>query len=175
MLITAAAQTWNVPENQLTTDKGQVIHQTSGRRIKYGELVDKAATLTVPQNAPLKPPTAFKLLGKDLARMDIPEKVNGKAEFGIDVKRPGMLVARVVRCPVHGGKVASFDATKAKAVPGVRNVVQISTGVAVVADGYWAATKGAQALTVQWNEGPMAAVSSEGILKQFAARQSRAQ
>src|SRR3954471_3080393 len=138
MLITAAAQTWNVPENQLTTDKGEVIHQASGRRLKYGALVDKAATLPVPQNAPLKAPTAFKLLGKDLARMDIPDKVNGKAEFGMDVKRPGMLVARVVRCPVHGGKVASFDAAKATAVPGVRNVVQISSGIAVVADGYWA-------------------------------------
>ena len=169
MLITAAAQTWSVPESQLTTDKGQVIHQASGRRIKYGELVDKAATLPVPQNPPLKAPTAFKLLGKDLARRDIPEKVNGKAEFGMDVKRPGMLVARVVRCPVHGGKVATFDATKAKAVPGVRNVVQISTGIAVVADGYWAATKGVQALTVKWDEGPLATVSSDGILKQFAA------
>jgi len=169
MLITAAAQSWSVPENQITTDKGEVIHQASGRRLKYGALVDKAATLPVPQNVPLKAPTAFKLLGKDLARMDIPDKVNGKAEFGMDVKRPGMLVARVVRCPVHGGKVASFDAAKAKAVPGVRNVIQISTGVAVVADGYWAASKGAQALTVQWNEGPMASVSSDGILKQFAA------
>jgi len=168
MLIAAAAQTWNVPENQVSTDKGEAIHQASGRRLKYGALVDKASTLPVPQNVPLKAPTAFKLLGKDLARMDIPDKVNGKAEFGIDVKRPGMLVARVVRCPVHGGKVASFDATKAKAVPGVRNVVQISTGIAVVADGYWAATKGAQALTVQWNEGPMAGVSSDAILKQFA-------
>src|SRR3954447_16113023 len=169
MLITAAAQTWGVPENQVTTDKGAAIHQASGRRLPYGALVDKASTLSVPQDVPLKAPTAFKLLGKDLARLDIPDKVNGKAEFGIDVKRPGMLVARVVRCPVHGGKVASFDATKAKAVPGVRNVVQISTGIAVVADGYWAANKGAQALTVQWNEGPMATVSSEGILKQFAA------
>src|SRR4051812_38493729 len=169
MLIMAAAQTWSVPESQLTTDKGEVIHQASGRRLKYGALVDKASTLPLPENVPLKPPTAFKLLGKDLARMDIPEKVNGKAEFGMDVKRPGMLVARVVRSPVHGGKVASFDATKAKTVPGVRSVVQISTGVAVVADGYWAATKGAQALTVQWNEGPMATVSSDTILKQFAS------
>jgi isoquinoline 1-oxidoreductase subunit beta len=169
MLVTAAAQTWNVPESQLTTDKGEVIHQASGRRVKYGALVDKAVTVPVPQNVPLKNPTAFKLLGKDVARIDIPDKVNGKAEFGIDVKRPGMLVARVVRCPVHGGKVASFDATKAKAVPGVRDVVQISTGIAVVADGYWAATKGVQALTVQWDEGAMAGVSSDTILKQFAA------
>ena len=95
--------------------------------------------------------------------------MNGKAEFGIDVKRPGMLVARVVRCPVFGGKVASFNADKAKAVPGVKHVVQISTGIAVVADGYWAASQGAQALEVTWNEGPLATLDSAAITKQYAA------
>src|SRR6185295_3756060 len=124
----------------------EVIHQASGRRIKYGALVDKAAALPVPKDVKLKEPKAFRVLGQPLARFDIPEKVNGKALFGLDVKRPGMLVARVVRCPVFGGKVASFDATRAKAVPGVKHVVQISTGIAVVADGYWAASKGAAAL-----------------------------
>src|SRR4029078_1871312 len=97
MLITAAAQTWSVPENQITTDKGEVIHQATGRRLKYAALVDTASTPPAPQNVPLKPPTAFKLLGKDLARMDIPEKVNGKAEFVIDVKRPCMIAARDMR------------------------------------------------------------------------------
>ena len=85
-----------------------------------------------------------------------------------------MLVARVVRCPVFGGKVASFTADKAKAIPGVRHVVQISTGVAVVADGYWAASKGAQALEVKWDEGPLAAVSSADITKQYAALAQKA-
>jgi isoquinoline 1-oxidoreductase beta subunit len=169
MLVSAAAQTWNVPEDSLTTDKGEVIHQSSGRRLKYGALVDKAAALTVPSRVTLKDPKAFKVLGKPIARFDIPEKVNGKAEFGIDVKRPGLLVARVVRCPVFGGKVASFNATKAKAVAGVRHVVQVTNGVAVVADGYWAASKGAQALEVTWNEGPLAKLNSPDISKQYAA------
>jgi isoquinoline 1-oxidoreductase beta subunit len=168
MLITAAAQTWNVPESQITTDKGEVIHQASGRRLKYGALVDKASTLPVPKDVPLKDPKAFKLLGHDMARRDIPAKVNGTAEFGMDVKRPGMLVARVVRSPVFGGKVVSFDDSKTKAVPGVRNVVKISGGVAVVADGFWAADKGARALVVKWDDGPLATLSTEGIFKQFA-------
>jgi isoquinoline 1-oxidoreductase beta subunit len=166
MLVSAAAQTWGVPENACTTDKGVVIHQASGRRLTYGALVDKAAGLPVPKTVTLKNPGAFKVLGTNVARLDIPEKVNGSAVFGMDVKLPGLLVAKVVRCPVFGGKVAGFNADKAKAVPGVTNVVQISNGVAVVATGYHAASKGAAALTVTWNEGPLATLSSAGILKQ---------
>jgi isoquinoline 1-oxidoreductase beta subunit len=168
MLITAAAQTWNVPESSLTTDKGEVIHAASNRRVKYGALVDKAATLPVPAKVTLKDPKSFKLLGQPLARLDIPSKVNGSAGFGLDVKRPGMLVARVVRSPVFGGKVASFNADKAKAMPGVKQVVQISTGIAVVADGYWAASRGAQALDVKWNEGALATLDSAAIMKRYA-------
>ena len=107
--------------------------------------MDKAATLPVPTQITLKAPASFKLLGQSLPRLDVPEKVNGTARFGIDVKLPGLLTARIVKRPVFGGKVASFNADKAKAVPGVRHVVQMSTGVAVVADNYWAASKGAQA------------------------------
>jgi len=163
MLVTAAAETWNVPEHTLTTDTGEVIHQASGRRLKYGALVDKAATLPVPARVTLKDSKAFKLLGQSLPRLDVPEKVNGKAEFGIDVKLPGLLTARVVRCPVFGGKVASFNADKAKAVKGVTHVVQISSGIAVVAENYWAASQGAQALQVTWDEGPLARLSSAEI------------
>jgi len=169
VLITAAAQTWSVPENTCSTEKGEVIHKASGRRLRYGALVDKAATLPVPKTVSLKNPNEFRLAGQSLPRLDIPEKVNGKAEFGIDVKRPDMLIARVVRCPVFGGKVESFNADKAKAVPGVRQVVKISSGVAVVADNYWAASKGAQALEVKWNEGSLATLSSAEILKKYAA------
>jgi isoquinoline 1-oxidoreductase beta subunit len=168
MLVTAAAQNWNVAENTLSTEKGEVIHKASNRRAKYGTLVDKAAKVPVPKTVSLKNPKDFRLLGQNTARLDIPEKVNGKAGFGIDVKRPDLLTARVVRCPVFGGKVASFNADKAKAVPGVRNVVQISSGIAVVADNYWAASKGAQALEVKWNEGPLANLSSADIMKKYA-------
>ena len=167
MLVQAAAQTWGVPENSCTTDKGEVIHQVSGRRLKYGALVDKAAALPVPSGVTLKDPKNFKVLGNSLARLDVPEKVNGSAVFGIDVKLPGLLTAKVVRCPVFGGKVARFNADKAKAVPGVKNVVQITNGVAVVADNYWSASRGAQALEVTWDEGPLAKLTSADILAKY--------
>jgi isoquinoline 1-oxidoreductase beta subunit len=170
MLVTAAAQTWNVPESSCSTEKGVVIHPPTGRRLTYGALVDKAATLPVPQKVTLRDPKAFKLLGQSVARLDIPAKVDGSATFGMDVKLPNMLIARVVRCPVFGGKVRSFNAEKAKAVGGVRHVVQISTGVAVVADNYFAATRGAQALEITWDEGPMAKLSSPDISKFFAEK-----
>jgi isoquinoline 1-oxidoreductase beta subunit len=168
MLVAAAAQTWGVAESSCSTVQGEVVHKASGRRAKYGTLVDKAAALPVPKTVTLKDAKDFRVLGQSLPRLDIPEKVNGTAEFGIDVKRPGMLVARVVRCPVFGGKVASVNADRAKAVPGVRQVVQISTGVAVVADHYFAASKGAQALEVTWDEGPLAALTSADISKKYA-------
>ena len=168
MLITAAAQTWSVADNTLNTEDGEVVHRASGRRMRYGSLVDKAAALPVPKTVSLKSPKEFRLLGQPTPRLDIPEKVNGKAVFGIDVKRPGMLTARAVRCPVFGGKVESFNSDKAKAVPGVRQVVKISSGVAVVADNYWAASKGAQVLDVKWNEGPLANLSSVEIMKKYA-------
>jgi isoquinoline 1-oxidoreductase beta subunit len=167
MLVTAAAQTWGVPENSCSTDKGEVIHQASGRRLKYGVLVDKAAALPVPKAVTLKDPKNFKVLGNSLARLDVPEKVNGSAMFGIDVKLPGLLTAKVVRCPVFGGKVASFNADKAKVVPGVKQVVQISTGVAVVADNYWSASRGAQALEITWDEGPLAKLTTAEILARY--------
>ena len=169
MLVTAGAETWGVAANTCSTEKGEVVHKTSGRRLRYGSLVDKAAALPVPKTVPLKDPKDFRLLGQALPRLDIPEKVDGKAVFGIDVKRPNMLIARVVRCPVFGGKVASFNADKSKAVAGVRHVVQISNGVAVVADNYWAASKGAQALDVKWDEGALANLSSADIVKKYAA------
>lgn len=169
MLVAAAASSWGVDERSCSTENGEVIHAASGRRVRYGALVDKAATLPVPKDVVLKDPKDFRLLGRQVARLDIPEKVNGSAIYGLDVKRPGMLVARVSRCPVFGGKVERFDASKAKAVAGVRDVVQISNGVAVVADNFWAATQGLQALEVHWNEGPLSALTSADIMKKYAA------
>jgi isoquinoline 1-oxidoreductase beta subunit len=168
MLVAAASQTWGVPENECSTEKGEVIHSSTGRRLQYGQLVEKASTLPVPEQVTLKDFDEFRLLGQPLARLDIPEKVNGSAVFGIDISRPNMLVARVVRCPVFEGKVKSFNADKAKAVPGVRHVIQISSGISVIADNYWAATKGVQALEIQWDEGPLAGLSSSDISKQLA-------
>ncbi len=167
MLVEAAGETWGVAAESCSTEKGEVIHAASGRRLRYGALVEKAAGRPVPKQVPLKDSKNFRLLGQSLARLDIPEKVNGSAVYGMDVKVPNVLVARVLRCPVFGGKLAGFDSGKASAVPGVRYVVPISGGVAVVADGFWSATQGLQALQVKWDEGPNAALSSEEIRKRF--------
>jgi isoquinoline 1-oxidoreductase subunit beta len=160
MLLTAAAQTWNVDPATCRTENGHVIHAGSQRRLSYGELVEKASTLTPPQNVTLKDPKDFKIIGKALKRLDTPDKTNGKAVFGLDVNVPGMLVAVVARPPVFGGTLKSFNADKARAVPGVRHVVAIERGVAVVADGFWPAKLGREALEIVWDEGPLAALDS---------------
>jgi isoquinoline 1-oxidoreductase beta subunit len=176
MLIAAAAQTWGVDRAQCRAAQGSVIHAASGRRLRYGALVAAAAALPVPAPADisLKDPKDWKILGKRTHRLDTPLKIDGRAQFGMDVQVPGLLVAVVARCPVFGGTVKSFDATRAKAVPGVRHVVQIASGIAVVADGYWPARKGREALVVQWDEGANAAVSSAGISELLAQRAGQA-
>src|SRR5262249_26866300 len=161
-------QTWKVEPTTCRTENGQVVHTASKRRLSYGRLAERASRLTPPKKVALKNPREFKLIGKPTKRLDTPEKVNGKGMFGLDVTVPGMLVAVVARPPVFGGKVKSFDATKAKAVPGVRHVVAIDRGVAVVADGYWPALKGREALTITWNEGPLATLDSRKQRAQYA-------
>lgn len=186
MLVSAAAQTLGVPEQSLSTEKGVVLHTASGRRLRYGELVEKAAALPVPKQIVIKDPKNFRLLGQSLPRVDLAGKVNGSAVFGMDVRLPNMLVARILRCPFFKGNVAGFNADKARAVPGVRHVVQTGSavagpadefgastkseaaGIAVVADSYWAATQGLKALEVKWDEGPLARMNSEDIRQQMA-------
>jgi len=168
MLLAAAAQTWNVDPSTCRTGNGQVIHTNSQRRLSYGELVEKAATLTPPQNVTLKDPKDFKIIGKAIKRLDTPDKTNGKAVFGLDVNVPGMLVAVVARPPVFGGKLKSFNADKTKAVPGVRYVVEIERGVAVVADGFWPAKLGREALEIVWDEGPRASLDSRTQREEYA-------
>ncbi|HVP51150.1 MAG TPA: xanthine dehydrogenase family protein molybdopterin-binding subunit [Terriglobales bacterium] len=168
MLIAAAAQNWGVAPDSCRTENGSVIHELSGRRARYGSLAEAAAKLPVPEKPPLKNPRDFRIIGQSLPRLDIPEKVDGSAGFGIDVRVPGMLFGVVARCPVFGGKVARFDATRAKAVKGVRAVAPISSGVAVIADSTWAAMEGRKALDVTWNEGPHAALTSAEISRRFA-------
>jgi isoquinoline 1-oxidoreductase beta subunit len=167
MLVTAP-RSMERPREFADDGEGAVLHKASNRRATYGSLVDKAAMLPVPKDVKLKDPKTFKLMGTDVPRLDIPEKVNGTATFGIDVKLPGLLTARVARSAVFGGKVKSFNDAKAKAVPGVKNVVQISNGVAVVADNYWSATKGLQALEITWDDGPLANLTSADIIRKYA-------
>ena len=169
MLVQAAAQKWNVAKSQCRAENSTVLNIRTNERVSFGSLAEAAAKLPVPQqNVALKDPTQFKLVGKPQKRMDTPGKVSGKTTFGIDVKVPGMLYATLQRCPVFGGKVKSFDAAKTKAVPGVKDVVQISNGVAVLADSTWAAMEGRKVLVVQWDEGSLAATSSATIRKAFS-------
>ena len=169
MLMQAAANEWSVPVGEVTTEPGVVIHKPSGRRLPYGQLVDKAAQLPVPQNPKLKTPDQFRYIGKLVHRRDTPLKVNGSAIFGVDVKVPGMLIASIERCPVFGGTVKSFDAAAAKRIAGVKHVVQVSNGIAVVADSFWTAQRGRRALKVTWDEGPLAALTSAEISRGYAA------
>src|SRR5882672_1772476 len=170
MLLQAAAQKWGVEKSTCRAENSVIFHDATKRKLTYGSVAEAAAKLPVPQDVPLKDPKQYRVIGKPIKRLDTPDKVNGRAEFGLDVRRPGMLYAVVLRCPVFGGKVASFDAAKAKAVPGVKNVVEISKGIAVVADNTWTAMQGRRALDVKWDEGPNAGVTSESISKLFADR-----
>jgi len=170
MLLEAAAQNWGVDKAECRAENGVVLHAASNRRLSYGSLAEAAVGLPVPRNIPLKDPKQFRIIGKPARRLDTPDKVTGRAEFGIDVRRPEMLYAVVARCPVFGGQAASFDAARARAVRGVRDVFRISTGIAVVADNTWTAMEGRRALEVKWDDGPNASVSTDSIRKLFAER-----
>ncbi len=169
MLIAAAAATWKVDPSSLRAEKGFVIHDASSRRLSFGALAETAATMTPPKDVVLKDAKDFKIVGKPTRRLDTPEKVNGKAQFGLDVTVPGMLVALIQRPPVFGGKALKVDDTKTKAVPGVIAIGQPSFGVVVVAKGFWAAKKGRDALQVQWDDGPNAALSTDALREEFRA------
>jgi isoquinoline 1-oxidoreductase beta subunit len=167
MLIAAAAAEWGVNTKSCRARNGKVVH-TSGRELSYGKLADKAAAMPVPKDIRLKDPSEFRIIGKPTLRLDSPEKVSGKAEFGLDTRVPGMLTALIARPPVFGGKVARVDSRKALKVPGVRKVVRVPSGVAVVATGFWAAQKGRDALRIAWDEGPGAGLSTSGMREQYA-------
>jgi isoquinoline 1-oxidoreductase beta subunit len=168
MLIKAAAETWQVDPKACRADNGFVI-SNSGQHLSFGKLVENASKLTPPENPTLKDPKDFKIVGKPTKRLDTVEKINGKAVFGLDVNLPGMLIAVVARSPVFGGQVKSFNADKAKAVPGVKHVVPIPRGVAVVADGFWAAKRARDLLEIVWDEGPLASLDSLTQGEQYAA------
>ncbi|MBU9131630.1 xanthine dehydrogenase family protein molybdopterin-binding subunit [Burkholderia multivorans] len=168
LLVSAAAKQWNVDAAACHAENGEVRHPPSGRRASYGELADAAAKLPVPTDVALKKPEQFKLIGTPAKRLDSPEKVDGVAQFGLDVRLPGMLYAVIVNSPVFGGTVASVDDTAAKKIPGVRQIVRVDDAVAVVGDHTWAAKRGASALVVKWNEGAHANVSTKDLFADLA-------
>lgn len=165
LLTQAAAKKWKAPASSLKTENGFVIN--GNKKLSYGELAESAATLTPPAEIPLRTKEQWKYIGKGVKRLDSPDKVNGKAVFGIDVKVDGMKIAVVAHPPVMGGTVKSFDASKAKAIKGVVDVVQIPTGVAVIADNTWAAIQGKKALVIDWDPGANASVNSSTQFDEF--------
>ncbi|ACC72409.1 xanthine dehydrogenase family protein molybdopterin-binding subunit [Paraburkholderia phymatum] len=173
LLISAAAQQWQVEPASCHAERGQVIHAGTKRSIAYGQLVEAAVKLPVPQNVPLKNPKDFKLIGTQAKRLDSPEKVDGSAMFGLDVRLPDMVYAAIVNCPVFGGTLAGVDDTAAKTIPGVRQIVKFDNGVAVIGDHTWAAKRGAAALKVTWNEGAGASVSTKTIFDDLSKAASQ--
>jgi len=173
LMITAAAAKWSVPRSECRAENAAVFHR-SGRRASYGELVETASKLPLPDSAtvPLKDASTFQLIGHPVPRVDVPGKVNGSAQFGLDVRVPEMLFAVVARCPVFGGKPTHFDASKTKSLPGVREVFEIPAlgpgihtagGIVVVADSTWAAIQGRDALDIAWDNGPAVSESSDTL------------
>jgi isoquinoline 1-oxidoreductase beta subunit len=163
MLVQAAAEQWQVEPKDCTTSKGEITHAASGRKLSYGAVALAAAKVTPPKDVPLKDPKDFVYIGQPLKRFDTPDKVNGKAIYGIDAILPDMKFATVAACPVFGGKVGKVDDTAAKKIAGVRKIVVLDDMVAVVGDHMWAAKKGLEALKIDWNEGPNAKLSSADI------------
>jgi isoquinoline 1-oxidoreductase beta subunit len=165
MLIQAAANAWGVPASECTAANSVITHRPTGRTTTYGKVAEAAAKLTPPGEVALKDPKEWKLIGKSVKRLDTPtDKVTGKQIYGFDLTLPGMLNAAIKECPVFGGKIKSFEAAKAKSMPGVKHVVQVGdSAVAVVADTWWEAKTALDALPIVWDEGPNAKVSSATI------------
>ncbi len=166
MLLAAAAQAWGADRASLRAENGRVLGP-AGRALTYGQLVDRARTQPVPSDPPLKDPSQFKIIGKPTRRLDSREKVTGTATFGLDASVPGMLIAVIARPPVFGATMKSVDDAGAKAVRGVKQVVAVPSGVAVVADSFWSAKKGRDALVVEWNEGPGATIDTDALETEY--------
>jgi isoquinoline 1-oxidoreductase beta subunit len=166
-LIEAAAKRWNVPAAECAAENGAVLHKASNRSLTYGKLAADAAKITLDKEPAIKTPDKFKLVGKPMARLDTPVKVDGKAKFGIDTRVPEMLYAAIISCPVVGGTVASVDESGLKGKRGIVKVVKLSNAVAVVADNTWRAMKGLDALKINWNFGPAGSVDTAQMKKMY--------
>jgi len=167
MMVQAAAAQWKVSPASLRTENGEVIDDAGNRRLAYGTLAPAAAKLPAPQNPTLKADKDFKLIGKSVKRLDTPDKVNGKAQYGIDVRMPDLKVATLMAAPVVGGKVADVNEAAALKVPGARQVVVLDDIVAVVGDHYWAAKQGLAAASPRWNDGPNGTRNSRQIMEEL--------
>jgi isoquinoline 1-oxidoreductase beta subunit len=170
MLVQAAANQWGVPASECTAANSVITHKASKRRVSYGKVAEAAARLEPPKDVPLKDPKEWKIIGKPVRRLDTRDKVDGSRVYGADLKLPGMLNASIRECPVFGGKVKSFDGAKASAMKGVRKVLKVGdTAVAVVADTWWQAKTALDQVSIEWDEGPNAKVSSASIAEMLKA------
>jgi isoquinoline 1-oxidoreductase subunit beta len=169
MLVEAAAQGWRVPTGEISIERGVLRHAKSNRQARFGQVAEAAAKLPVPENPPLKDPSKFRLIGREgaIKKLDVPAKTNGTAQFTIDIREPGMLTVVVAHPPRFGGKVASVDADQARAVPGVVDVKQIPSGVAVYADSTWPALKARQALRLTWDDSGAEKRSSSQLVEEY--------
>ncbi len=172
-LITAAAKIWDVEHTTCRAERGAVIHADSGRRLAFGELIDVAAHVHLLRKPPLKDLDSFRVLGRSLPRLDVPDKVNGRAQFGWDLRVPGQWVALIARCPTFGGRLLHVDDREALAVPGVHDIIPIDSGVAVLADDFWSAFRARAALRVTWDEGPLRDLDDAGIARRLAQAAGR--
>jgi isoquinoline 1-oxidoreductase subunit beta len=168
MLVAAAAQTWGVHPDECSTKDGTILHSSTGRVLRYGQVAQSAASLPMPEDPKLKSPAEFKIIGKSQRRIDTPPKVNGSAVYGIDVTIEGMKTAAVEICPVDGGRLKSVDESRARKIPGVIDVLRIDDAVAVVGEHYWAARAGVEALDIDWELGPNAKLSTASIRAEAA-------
>ena len=167
LLIRAAARQWGVAEGECHAANSMVVHAKSGKKASYGQLAEAAAKLPMPDNVVLKLPKDFKIIGKATKRLDSPAKINGSAQFGLDVYIPGMLTVLIARSPVFGGKVKRYDSAEALKVSGVQGVYQVPTGIAVAASGFWPAKTARDLLVIEWNEGPGAALSTPKMRAEY--------
>lgn len=169
MLVSAASKAWNVPEDEVTTEKSHLYHKQSERSAPYSEFASEAVKLSIPSSPKLKSFKDFQIIGTSPQRFDIPEKVNGKAGFGIDVKLPDMKYATVKAAPVFGSKITSMDSAEAEKMPGVHKVLNLGDAVAVVADGYWLAKNALASVKVEFEEGERSKINQEDIYAQYRA------
>ena len=174
MLIAAAAREWNAKPSDCRAEDGSVLHVASGRRLSYANLAQAAAGLPPPKDPPLKDPKDFRLIGTRVRRIDGPDIVTGRGRYGLDTRPPDALFAGLARCPVAGGRPRRFDASKAKAVPGVVQVAEVASGIAVVARDSYAAISGRDALQIEWDEGANASLSTAELLRRLDAASTQA-
>src|SRR6266498_4561962 len=163
LLVRAAAKQWGVSTEECKTENSMVTHTATGKRLRYGELVALTKDIKLEGEVKLKDPSEFKLIGTSVPRIDGPDLVTGKAIFGLDVRVPGMVYAVVARPPVQGAKLKGYDAAAAQAVRGVRQVIEVPSGVAIIAENSWSAMQGRAALNIQWADSSLASLSSESI------------